>query len=340
MWYPLAKQRTPAALLALLLALPSAAYAEFVLNFQPQLSRLGDPEWLNFNCNRPRAPGSGFESCDENDEFRDNNGRDTTPFLMERIRDAATGEQYYHTIIGLPGDDFVQEAYIKIVRYMSGDNGGFSTRPQEVDDLGPISDSLGNWRDITEVRNNAYDPLGPASFSGSGTANPKSTQFRQVIESNGLYQEITKASFNKKHRIVETIDLPEIQHQFEMDMTNSTFDQANIAGILAKNQQLITQGSFSSAFDINNMPDANRSDVNITGGEYKYVQKYSTSMSGGPFENEYISDTGNHFNIWTEDWMAWRDPAQNPTCRSNGDGDNNNGTIRPRCHLYSGGGGD
>lgn len=310
MWHTTVNHHTPAAaLLTLLLCVSAAAQAEFVLNFQPQLSRLGDPEWLNFNCNRPRAPGSGFESCDENDVFRDNNGRDTTPFLMERVRDAATGEQYYHTIIGLPDDDFVQEAYIKIVRYMN-DSGGFSRTPQQVDDLGPISDSLGNWRDITEARDNAYDPLGPASFSGSGTANPKSTQFRQVIKSNGLYQEITKASFNKKHRIVETIDQPEIQHQFDMDMTNSTFDQATIAGALNKNQMRITDGSFISAFDINDMPSGGRSDINISGGKYKYVQKYSTSMTGGPFLNEYEGE-GSHFNIWTEMWKEWRDPAQN-----------------------------
>jgi len=63
----------------------------------------------------------------------------------------------------------------------------FYSSPREVDDLGPVSDSLGDWRDITEYRDYAYDPMGPARFSGSGTANPKSTQFRQVMvnDSNG-----------------------------------------------------------------------------------------------------------------------------------------------------------
>ncbi len=324
--------RQPIALLALLLLFPTAAQAEFSLNFQPQLTRLGDPEWLNFNCNRPRAPGSGFESCDKNDEFRDNNGRDTTPFLMERVRDPATGEQYYHTIIGLPGDDFVQEAYIKIVRYMNKDGGDFTTTPQtKVDDLGPISDSLGDWRDITKFRDNAYDPLGPARFSGSGTANPKSTQFRQVINSGGLMQDVTKASFNKKHRIIETINAGALSHQFDMDMSNSTFDQSNIAGILNKNQMRITDGDFISDFDIKNIPTGGRSTVNITGGKYKYVKKYTTSMTGGPFENEYIPETGAHFNVWTEMWKEWRNPAQNPTSSCSSDQDRpSSGT----CHLY------
>ncbi len=305
-------------LLAPLFLTPAAVHAEFVLNFQPQLTRLGDPEWLNFNCNRPRTPGSGFEGCDENDEFRDKNGLDTTAFLMERVRDSVTGEQYYHTIIGLPGDSFVQETYIKIVRFNPKD-GVFSSIPQEdVDDAGAISDSLGNWTDITEKPalgtvnvNNAYDPLGKASFSGSGTANPKSTQFRQVIDSNGVYQEITKASFNKKHRIVQNIDNSGLVGKFDLDMTNSTFDQANIAGIMNKNEQSITSGGkLISTFDINNIPTNGNSNVNISGGKYKYVQKYTTSMTGSNFQNEY-EGAGAGYNIWLEDWKAWRVPSQN-----------------------------
>ena len=64
---------------------PVTAQAEFNLNFLPETSRYQDPEWLNFNCNRPRAPGGGFEDCNDNDDFRDNNGRDATAFLMERV---------------------------------------------------------------------------------------------------------------------------------------------------------------------------------------------------------------------------------------------------------------
>ena len=308
---------------ALLMLLPATANAEFSLNFQPQLTRLGDPEWLNFNCNRPSAPGGGFEKCDENDEFRNNNGRDTSPFLMERIRDTTTGELYYHTIVGLPNSDFVQESYIKIARYMNNDNGGFNTLPQtEVDDLGPISDSLGNWTPIDKGPDNAYDPLGPAKFSGSGTANPKSTQFRQVINSGGLYQEVTKASFNKKQRITQNINAGALSHQFDLDMSNSTFDQANIAGVMLKNQMSIRDGAFVSDFNINNMPAGSGSSVNITGGKYLYSKRYTSSMTGSSFENEYVSSTGNHFDTWTELWKEWRNPAQNAT------------------HLYSGGGKD
>lgn len=289
--------------------IPGISRAEFALNFMPQPTRLGDPEWLNFNCRRPPAPGGGFEKCDENDIFRENNGRDTTPFLMERIRDAS-GNQYYHTIIGLPGSDFVQEAYIKITRFMNKD-GGMSSIPQiKVDDLGPISDSLGDWSDMDKKPDNADDPLGPARFSGSGTANPKSTQFRQVVQGGGLKQEIVKTHFNKKPLIVQTLNTPEVVHGFEIDMTNSTYDQATLAGVVKQNWQQLNSNGFSYDFDVNNMPYEGDSKVYVTGGKYKYVQKYTTSMIGTTFANEYEGE-GSGYNIWTEMWMAWRDPAQN-----------------------------
>ncbi len=294
------------------------ALAEFNLNFLPETSRYEDPEWLNFNCNRPRAPGGGFEDCDDNDEFRGNNGSDLTSFLLERVRDPGTSDQYYHTIVGLPGDDFYQEAYVKITRYMN-DNGGWSTSPREVDDLGPISDSMGNWRDITESQDNAYDPLGPAYFSGSGTANPKSTQFRQVVDSEGVYQDITKAHFTLKHIIAQTIDSGSVFHEFEIDMTNSNFDQDHIAGQMNKNYLLIADASFNSEFDIlnigdagaGNIPSANpNSVVDISGGKYKYVNKYQSTLSGTSFDNEYEGE-GAGYNIWEENWKHWRNASQN-----------------------------
>lgn len=327
-------------------AIPAAVQAEFSLNFMPETSRFEEPEWLNFNCNRPRAPGGDFEDCDDNDEFRDNNGRDRTAFLMERVRDPNSTDQYYHVIIGLPGDDFVQEAYIKITRNCDEDRGcRVGSIPREVDDLGPISDSLGNWRDITETRDNAYDPLGPAEFSGSGTANPNSTQFRQILDSDGVFQEITKASFNRKHKIVQNIDSGGVFHDFELDMTNSTFDQSNIAGVMSKNILRVTDGDFVSEFDINNMgdlvpPDAppgqrkQNVDVNVTGGKYVYVNKYQTSMSGGPFESEYEGE-GAGFNIWEQDWKVWYDPSQNVGHLYGCDDECNGGRADP----FSGGSG-
>lgn len=292
--------------------------AEFQLNFLPETSRYRDPEWLNFNCRRPFAPGGGFEDCDDNDDFRDNNGRDQTSFLMERVRDPNSNDQYYHQIVGLPGDDFYQEAYIKITRYMS-DNGGISYSPREVDDLGPISDSLGDWSDITERPDNAYDPLGNAAFSGSGTANPKSTQFWQVIDNGEIRQDIKKEHFNKKHLITQDIDTRSnpssagIVHEFELDMRNSTFDQAHIAGLMNKNTLLITDGiggEFNSFFDINNMPRNTDGGVDVDGGMFLYNQRYSTSMSGSDFQNEYEGQAAG-YNIWDVDWKMFYDPAQN-----------------------------
>ena len=268
------------------------ALAEFTLNFLPEANRLQDPEWLNFNCNRGRAPGGGFEDCDDNDEFRGDNGRDQTAFLMERVR-GDDGEQYYHVIIGEPTDDFVQESYIKITRYFDDDE-RLTDRQQEVDDLGPLSDSLGDFTDISEGPDNAYDPLGPASFSGSGTANPNSTIFRQITAGGGMVQEIIKDQYSRKPIIHQTLDTDSVRAEFVMDMSNSTYADANTAGLM-QNTIIITQPNFESRFDVALDGD----DVNISGGKFEYVDY-------GVYTGE-----GAGFDIYTVDWWQFRDPDQN-----------------------------
>jgi len=318
---------------------PRFAQAEFQLNFLPESSHLDDPEWLAFNCNRPSTGGGDWEDCDENDEFRDNNGRDSTPFLFERVRAPGSSDQYYHTIIGMPGSDFVQEAYIKITRYYGDgdcDNGcKFSSSPREVDDLGPISDSLGDWRDITEYRDNAYDPMGPARFSGSGTANPNSTQFRQVMASDGFEQDMVKAKFNQKHKLNQDLNAEagKVIHSFELDMTNSTFEQSDIAGIMTRNYFKVTGSNDTSPieFDITDSFYQDRGGFDISGGKYRFDRLYTTSINGTSFENEY-SGEGAGYNIWQVDWKKYYDPSQNNYIApsSNGDGDDKG----PKGHLY------
>ncbi len=300
-----------------MLSFSSIAKAEFQLNFQPENRRLEDPEWLNFNCNRGGGGGedNGFEDCDDNDEFRDDNGRDRTAFLMERVRDPGSGDQYYHVILGLPGDDFQQEAYIKITRVCSeGDDGGGGCRvvsriPSEIDDLGPISDSLGDWSDISERDNNAYDPLGPAAFSGSGTANPNSTQFWQIIEADGIFQDIKKEAYALKPDIIQTLDDNGVTAEFELRMSNSNYNQDNIAGIMERNSIRVTDGDFVSEFDINDI-DSPGSVIDVTGGKFKYESRYDNTLSGGSFESEY-SGEGAGFNIFEADWKIFYDPSQN-----------------------------
>lgn len=284
-----------------------AATGNFTLNFQPiSTERFSEPEWLNFSCNRGGGGGNGFEDCNDNDEFRDDNGRDSTPFLMERLR-GDNGDEFYHVIIGLPTEDFVQEAYIKInSRFCGGDN--------DCNDLGPISDSLGDARDITNSVNNAYDPRGPASFSGNGTANPTSTLFRQILTntSGGMQQEFLKATFNQKHLLTFTLDAGFIDLDFRLNMTNSTFTDANTAGIIEVHTLNNTDPNFagmpttnsnilptlppsSSAFDIATDGDVN----NVSGGKYEYI-------SHGLYSGE-----GAGFDIFSADWDDFFDPAQN-----------------------------
>lgn len=301
------------------------AQAEFSLNFLPENRRYGE-EWINFNCNRPYAPGGNFESCDENDEARDNNGRDSTAFLHELVRESGTGQQYYHVIVGLPGDDFVQEAYIKI---RSGGRG---------DDQGPISDSLGNTRPLQNNR----DPLGPAEFSGSGTANPNSVQFKQVVNSDDMFQDIEKATYTQKPWIVQDIVNPDIDYRFALDMSNSNYSQDNLAPASFINRvEVGFDDDLDLVFDIDNVENADgpgsTSVIDVTAGKFKWERK--NAANGSSYVDEYTySDAGSGYNVNEEDWWAWRDPAQNP-CESLPRNFDDEDTPKPagyRCHLYGG----
>ncbi len=307
-YYPIRVPMVLAVILSAMIFSTSAAYgatSNFILNFQPNPGdRLGDPEWLNFSCNRGGGGSEDFEDCNDNDELRDNNGRDRTAFLMERLRGDGRDE-YFHVVIGLPGDDFVQEVYIKVTsRLCNGD----------CDDLGPITDSLGESRDITEVRNNAYDPRGPANFSGNGTANPKSTLFRQLMTdaSGGMTQDFIKAEFNQKHLLNFTLDAGFVDMDFRLNMTNSTFDDANTAGTLELNRLINSDPLFDgipdlvSGFPPTSVPTSDNFDaatdgdlVDVTGGKYRFV-------SHGIYEGE-----GAGFDIFAADWNDFFDPAQN-----------------------------
>ncbi len=283
-----------------------AATSNFSLNFQPiPVDRYSEPEWLNFTCNRGSRGGDAFEDCNDNDEFRDDNGLDRTPFLMERLR-GDNGDEYYHVIIGLPTDDFVQEAYIKVNSRFCG--GG------DCDDLGPVSDSLGESRDITNGRNNAYDPRGPASFSGSGTANPTSTLFRQILTDvdNGMQQEFLKADFNNKHLLTFTLDADFIDLDFRLNMTNSTFADANTPGIVEFHTLVNSDPTFDGIPGIDSEivptlpPASNAFDV-TTDGDF-------TDVSGGKYEyisHGVYSGEGAGFDIFATDWNDFFDPAQN-----------------------------
>lgn len=273
----------------------SGTTSQFTLNFTPKRSMAYGEDIYHFSCNRPDRFG---ENCDENDEFRGNNGRDTTPFAMEILR--ADGAQWWHVIIGLPGQSFVQESYIK-VRSGTGND----------DDQGPISDGIGNTT-ASFGSINAHDPRGPATFSGSGTGNPKSTMFRQVLNSQGMIQDLTKASFTQKHKLTQSMSGQNADINFVLDMTNSNFDTATTPGIMT-NRLTVNDAGFNDIPEFPNTfpttstpPDSQQFDValdgdtvRVSGGKYRYV-------TYGQYEGE-----AKGFDIFAYDWDKPVDPAQN-----------------------------
>jgi hypothetical protein len=274
---------------------PGASSSQFTLDFTPKRNMATGDEIFHFSCNRPDRFG---EDCDENDEFRKNNGSDRTPFMMELLR--ADGLEWWHVVIGLPGQSFVQESYIK-TRPNSGDG----------DDRGPISDGLGSTsRSFGSI--NAHDPRGAATFSGSGTGNPKSTMFRQVMNSQGMIQDMTKASFTQKHKLTQNMTGQNADIAFMLDMTNSNFDTATTPGIMS-NKLTVNDATFGDIpefpdnFPSTSAPPSSRSfdvaldgdKVNVSGGKYRYV-------TWGQYEGE-----GKGFDIFNYNWNLPVDPAQN-----------------------------
>lgn len=268
--------------------------SQFTLNFTPKRNMATGEEIFHFSCNRPDRFG---EDCDENDEFRDNNGRDRTPFLMELLR--ADGVTWWHVIIGLPGQSFVQESYIKNRTSGSGE------------DQGPISDGLGSTsRNFGSI--NANDPRGPATFSGSGTGNPNSAIFRQVMNNQGMVQDLTKGSFTQKHKLTQNMSGQNADVSFVLDMSNSDFNTATVPGIMT-NRLSVNDAGFNDIPDFpdnfpstTTPPDSQQFDVaqdgnsvRVTGGMYRYV-------TYGQYEG-----VGKGFDIFAYDWDRIVDPAQN-----------------------------
>ncbi len=279
--------------LAALVVITPVEAGPFTLNFTPQSGRGGgDDNVFSHSCNRPQRWG-----CNENDKFRDNNSRDTTPFLMELF--TAGGAQWWHVIIGLPGESFVQEAYIKTRTRGGGD------------DQGPISDGIGSTSSNFSLID-ANDPRGPSSFSGSGTGNPKSSVFRQVLNSQGMVQDLIKTELSQKHKLSQSMTGQNADIDFVLDMTNSNFDTATTPGVMS-NKLTVNDSAFNDipSFPDNfppssTPPDSQRFDValdgkqvNVTGGKYRY-------LTWGQYEGE-----GKGFDIFAFNWNKLVDPAQN-----------------------------
>lgn len=85
----------------LVLVVGCLAAAEFTMNFLPADPTFGDHGLIDARCNRPEGPNVGCSGSWSN-------SGDPTPFLQELFSSGGV-----NVIVGLPGDGFAQEVYIK-----------------------------------------------------------------------------------------------------------------------------------------------------------------------------------------------------------------------------------
>ncbi len=253
-------QTSSTALLCLLCSLQ--ARAEFVLDFMPDN---GGGLGTNFTQGNTSIEG-------------------TTPFLMrgglqlpEIVTDPETGLDYFHIVMGDPASGFMQDVYIE--RGFTSFQGGAGSA------VGGGGFGVNN-----------VDPLGSAS--GTGQANPRKVLVRQIISDGEIYIDFIKDKFDRKPKITQILTLPDMSSMFQLDMSNSSYDDDLTPGILSYTMQLADdyqdQADFNFATDVQNS--------NVTGGRYTYANGTGPGGSAGTYT--YVEST---FDVNDITWEAYFD---------------------------------
>jgi len=238
---------------------------------------------------------------------------DSTVFLQEVT--TIGGNDYYHIAIGDGTGDFGLEYYIGTVAgNVCWFGCGAGARTTGMNQMGgggisPLSSSSG-------ASTNATDPLLP---SNDGVGNPNRAAIYMFNIDTELNQEFLKSTESQKPVITQTVSATDLTINFQIDMTNSTYNDIATPGILTLTQSLTSPGLPPVQVNPGTgapLPDSgnfNITDVsatatsNITGGRYTYSTGTGDGGSLGTYT--YFEDT---YNVYTVDWASFCDPVQNP----------------------------
>ena len=269
-------------------AIPLTGQAEFNLNFAPAYTTYqGSP--VQVSCNRP-----GLDQC----KNHIGPSVDKTPFLQEIVSDPGGTGNYYHVIVGLPGDSFVQESYIKVSgTYITSDSDGNQFYS---------STSGGAW--WLQAAGNPTDPLrNDAGFTGNGTGNPNKMSLRQILTdtSQGYKEEFLKAKFTEKPSFTQSVNNSELQMNFGVDMSGINYNTSTMKGAITNTLKLLDTliPQDSASFDA----VAQSQTSTTSAGQYTYSPGFGPGASAGAYK--YV-DGG--FDVYNIDWKSFRDPTQNP----------------------------
>lgn len=272
------------------------------MNFNPVDTSFGDNSRIDVRCNRPDV-GADI-GCGGSWSINDG-----TPFIQELFLDPASGEYYYHIVVGTPGDGFAQDVYVKATgRTWEGGLGSAT--------LGDGDCRSGSSFIFSAC--NISDPLGLTHdnvFTGNGTGDPKAVVMRQLLggtwddatdtwsctASDVFCMEFLKDDLALKPFIsLQVRDLDDdVTITFELDMRNSDFDTDTIAGTLVNRVEFgdaYLNETAGHDYDV----DVDPVDSRITGGRYRFTGTGPTDAYLEP----YIYWDG-HFTL-DQDWSAYK----------------------------------
>ena len=288
-------------LMGVLMAVSMPLGAEFPLNFTPIGNSGGGGGWgggwgagggsfdSSLSCNRP---GETSEKCG----LLAGSDPDQTPFLQELVNEG--GRTYFHLIIGLPGQGFVQEVFIG--------TGGSSFGSGANSASGGQSSCMCSYGDPQGMAGNGWDPLrvNAQSFTGNATGNPTQVLIRQLINAPEITQEFLKDKYALKPKITQDMVTAELATRFVADMRNSNYSAdstpATVINTLTFTDPFLAMGNFNSAIDVT-------SSAYVTAGRYKYVSG-GGSFGGAAPTYSYV---GGSFNAVATNWESFRDTSQN-----------------------------
>ncbi len=232
------------------------------------------------NCNR----GEGSIQCASGGSA----DPDQTPFLQERVL-GDDGQPYYHTLIGLPGDDFLQETYIRRGLGGAWQNDGAGTSSGGVNFQG---------------NNRPLDP--DPTLSGNATANPTRVLVRQVNSDGEFFQEFFKDTLANKPKIDQTLTTADMTATFSVDMRGLALSDM-ITGVNSIINTLSLTGGDAPAGLAGNFDYA--TDVqqpHLTAGKYRWISGSGPDNSSGSWQY-----SEGDFNPDAVDWAAFRDDSEN-----------------------------
>jgi len=266
--------------LSLFIFLIPRSYSQFPLNFIPSTGSLSSSVYQG---------GEGEEETLNNQ----------TPFLFagqsfSTVTDPETGDRYYHMIIGSAAEGFLQETYIEVHSVPGA---------MLVNELGQLSLSG------TDTGDNGHDPLGMVLDSlgtGNGQANPRKVVMRQLVSDGEIMMEFKKDQLLMKPVIRQILRSPDVTALFQLDMSNSSYDDNTTPGLMTNILHINTPSLAENiVFDL--ATDADKSTV--TGGRYTY----SDGEERGGTSGSYQHVDGGGFDVDNVKWENFFDHAsENP----------------------------